>query len=410
MPRKLAYVLHACPVSIAPAVEAFYLRDPIALKTLQRKDSDLIFPPRDLVAVSTRFTKVLYAQLKSQQFSTPIAWVDTISKVDTIEDTGTLGPKRYDMLKMGMLLSDPKYGDNRTVREAKILLEDLAADGSLALPTDEEIAGWKEVSREDDESWMDINFVDFERELNGEGKQKSSTPVVFGPEPPSGFGDAQTQADLRKMVERFESFLNDEDAGIDGAEMDDMDIDDDDDDDDSEGIDDDSEDEDKDVSFDEKEFARMMREMMGMPSEEPDEVVDSPSASATTPPSKGHRIEEIISSDEGAGVDGASEMREVMEKLEAELNEAGALNLDPTPSKLSALKGKAKAEEASKDGDLDDESDGEEIDIDFNLAKNLLESFKAQAGTAGPGSNLLGLMGMQLPRDEDDSKSTTQHK
>jgi hypothetical protein len=212
------------------------------------------------------------------------------------------------------------------------------------------------------------------------------------------------------MVERFESFLNDEDAGIDGAEMDDMDIDDDDDDDDSEGIDDDSEDEDKDVSFDEKEFARMMREMMGMPSEEPDEVVDSPSASATTPPSKGHRIEEIISSDEGDGVDGASEMREVMEKLEAELNEAGALNLDPTPSKLSALKGKAKAEEASKDGDLDDESDGEEIDIDFNLAKNLLESFKAQAGTAGPGSNLLGLMGMQLPRDEDDSKSTTQHK
>lgn len=418
MPRKLAYVLHARPVSIAPAVEAFYLRDPIALKTLQRKDSDLIFPIWDLVAVSTRFTKVLYAQLKSQQFSTPIAWVDTLSKVDTIEGTGTLGPKRYDMLEMGMkvtsgfemLFADPKYGDNRTVREAKILLEDLAADDSLALPTDEVIAGWKEVSREDDESWMDINFVDFERELNGEGKQKkSSTPAVYGPEPPSGFGDAKTQADLRKMVERFESFLNDEDAGIDGAEMDDMDIDDDDDD-DSEDIDDDSEDEDKDVSFDEKEFARMMREMMGMPSEEPDEVVDSPSASATAPTSKGHRIEEIKSSDAGDGADGASEMIEVMEKLEAELNEAGALNLDPTPSQLSALKGKAKAEKSSKDGDLDDESDGEEIDIDFNLAKNLLESFTAQAGTAGPGSNLLGLMGMRLPRDEGDSESTTQYK
>ena len=322
------------------------------------------------------------------------------------------------MLEMGMkvtsgfemLFADPKYGDNRTVREAKILLEDLAADDSLALPTDEVIAGWKEVSREDDESWMDINFVDFERELNGEGKQKkSSTPAVYGPEPPSGFGDAKTQADLRKMVERFESFLNDEDAGIDGAEMDDMDIDDDDDD-DSEDIDDDSEDEDKDVSFDEKEFARMMREMMGMPSEEPDEVVDSPSASATAPTSKGHRIEEIKSSDAGDGADGASEMIEVMEKLEAELNEAGALNLDPTPSQLSALKGKAKAEKSSKDGDLDDESDGEEIDIDFNLAKNLLESFTAQAGTAGPGSNLLGLMGMRLPRDEGDSESTTQYK
>jgi hypothetical protein len=32
----------------------------------------------------------------------------------------------------------------------------------------------------------------------------------------------------------------------------------------------------KNVSFDEKEFARMMREMMGMPSEEQDEVVNRP--------------------------------------------------------------------------------------------------------------------------------------
>ena len=27
---------------------------------------------------------------------------------------------------------------------------------------------------------------------------------------------------------------------------------------------------------------------------------------------------------------------------------------------------------------------------------------------AGPGGNLLGLMGMQLPRDEDDLETTTQ--
>jgi hypothetical protein len=64
------------------------------------------------------------------------------------------------------------------------------------------------------------------------------------------------------MVERFEAFLNDENAGIDGAEVDDMDFDDD------EESEYDSEGEDKDVSFDEKEFSKMMREMMGMPSEE----------------------------------------------------------------------------------------------------------------------------------------------
>ena len=52
-------------------------------------------------------------------------------------------------------------------------------------------------------------------------------------------------------------------------------------------------------------------------------------------------------------------------------------------------------------GGSEEESD-EELDIDFNLAKNLLESFKSQGGMSGPGGNLMGMMGMQLPRDEDD--------
>lgn len=376
--------MHARPASIAPAVEAFYLRDPIALKPVRLKTSGLIFPPEDLFAISTRFTKVLYAQLKSQQFSPPVAWKDILSNAETSSVTDSLGPKRFAQLELGMkvtsgfemLLTDSKNGDSRTVREVKILLEDLAADDSSALPTDEEIADWKDVGREDDETWMDINFEDFERELKGEGKQNESTAGVFGPELPSGFGDAKTQADLRKMVERFESFLNDENAGIEEAEMDDMDFDD-----EGEDTDDDSENEDKDVSFDEKEFARMMREMMGMPSEEPDEVVDGQSAGAATQPIKDSRIEEVDTSDEEDGVGEASEMKKVMEKLEAELNEAGALNLDPTPRKLAALKGKARAgggEEGGKNQDMEDESDDEEIDIDFNLAKNLLESFKSR--------------------------------
>jgi hypothetical protein len=108
------------------------------------------------------------------------------------------------------------------------------------------------------------------------------------------------------------------------------------------------------------------------------------------------------------------------------------------------------------DKESKDEID-EEIGIDFNLAKNLLESFKSQgkiisiphphlsfvqelgarklpgsfhssqkpsspdprwsleidfksqAGMAGPGGNLLGLMGMQLPRDEDSESAAAQH-
>uniref|UniRef100_A0A0C9RYR4 TSA: Wollemia nobilis Ref_Wollemi_Transcript_2485_883 transcribed RNA sequence n=1 Tax=Wollemia nobilis TaxID=56998 RepID=A0A0C9RYR4_9CONI len=42
------------------------------------------------------------------------------------------------------------------------------------------------------------------------------------------------------------------------------------------------------------------------------------------------------------------------------------------------------------------------VDIDFNLVQNLLDSFSSQQGMPGPASNILGLMGLQLP---DDSKT-----
>jgi len=313
-----------------------------------------------------------------------------LSEAKTAATNDTRDSKKYDMLDLGMkitsgfemLLADPKYGDNRTVREARILLDDLTSDDSLALPTNEDIAQWTDVGKEDNESWMDINFADFERELKGGGKQKSNIPGVFGPEPPSGFGDAKTQADLRKMVERFGSFLNGEDAGIDGADIDGMDMDIGDDNYEGEDTDLDSEDEDKDVSFDEKEFARMMKEMMGMPTEELNKAVGSSGINALRS-TKEPRLQEVEDSDE-EGINEATEMRTVMERLEAELNEAGALDLDSTPSKQSTLKGKAKADSEQKtaddrdDRDIDVESNNEEVDIDFNLAKNLLESFKSQ--------------------------------
>lgn len=52
-----------------------------------------------------------------------------------------------------------------------------------------------------------------------------------------------------------------------------------------------------------------------------------------------------------------------------------------------------------------DEKDGDEftpVDADFNLVKNLLESYSSQEGLPGPASNLLGLMGLQLPKDSSD--------
>ncbi|KAK4136204.1 SGT1-domain-containing protein [Trichocladium antarcticum] len=414
IPRKLAYILHARPKAIAPATEAFYLRDPRALKPLlsPAPTPPLVFPPTDLVTISVRFTRVLYAQLKSQHFARPpAAWRGLLDTAEvevattastTTTTTTTAGPakstaeERLAQLEMGvkvttgfeLLARAAHESASRVAREVALLLEDLAEDGGdAALPGDEEIRGWEGVAREDDDSWMDIDYRDFEKELGG-GKGTA------------GFGDAGTQADLQKIVSRFEAFLNDDKAGIDGIDVDEMDRDDDSDEDDDEDVwEDDDEDEDKEVGFNEEQFAKMMREMMGLPSEDGGREKGKQKAV----------LEEVEKeSDEGGDEDedGDEKFREIMAQMESELKSLGALDLDPKSKGLSSIKEKGEGPEAgpaSQKEDGDEESGDDAVDIDYNLAKNLLESFKSQAGMAGPAGNLLGLMGMTLPRDEEDS-------
>ncbi|KAK8120062.1 hypothetical protein PG999_004182 [Apiospora kogelbergensis] len=400
LPRKLAYILHEKPAAIAPAVEAFYLRDPISMKSLLSISGKTSFPPQDLVTVSVKYTKVLFAQLKSQKFTSPPAWSGILERAES--ETGSAGVSHDDLarLEVGMkltcgfemLASNAATKNNRIAREVAILLEDLEEDGDQALPSDSAIESWSGVKRNDDESWMDINYEEFEKALDGKGGDQKG-------EKAGGFGDASAQADLQKMVKRFESFLNDETAGLEGAELDDMDEDD-----DLSDYEDDSEDEDKDVSFDEEQFAKMMREMMGMPAEVPTQ--------SKKPPRDVERTGQIEGIDEQEDED----IRRLATQMEAELNSHGALQLDPTPRKLKALKQKSaagdKGKEVPHDGDMEESSEEngeesgseEEVDIDYNLAKNLLESFKSQGGAAGPVGNMMGMFGMQLPRDEDDAE------
>lgn len=44
------------------------------------------------------------------------------------------------------------------------------------------------------------------------------------------------------------------------------------------------------------------------------------------------------------------------------------------------------------------------VDVDFNLVRNLLESYSSQQGEPGPASNILQSMGIHIP--EDDGPAT----
>ncbi|OQE10858.1 hypothetical protein PENVUL_c003G00625 [Penicillium vulpinum] len=371
IPRKAAFLLHQKPAYISPAVEAFYVRDPIALRPLRSKDaSDLVFKPDDLVDVSVRFTRVGYAQLKSQEFPVPTSWA---GKLPSTEDH-----KAYERAEAGMklacgfemLLYDPQNQDKPAVREMKFLLEDIDT-GDETLPTDKEIQEtWDK--REDDEKWLDINYEDLETELKGRGEGKG---VDAGK-----FGDSGAQENLQRIVARFEEFLNDNSAGFDGADFiddfeTDSDVDDDDDDDDEEA---DSEGEDKDASFDEEEFSRMMKEMMGMPS---------------APDSIRKRVEELDSDG-----DDTEHIKELSRRMEAELKGTGVLDLSRRPHEFSSRKAGSSKGKAAKVSNEDEDDEDEDENININLAKNLLESLQGQAGASGPAGNMLSMMNMRMPK------------
>ncbi|EXJ60190.1 hypothetical protein A1O7_04342 [Cladophialophora yegresii CBS 114405] len=409
VPRKIAYLLHQKPAYIAPAVEAFYLRDPIALKPLlkplQSKENEdtMAFPPQDFVTVSVKFPRVAYAQIKSQDFPPPAVFagklpLKTDTKAYAAAETGMKVTCGFEML-----VTDSHHQDRPEIREMKLVLDDIAS-GDEPLPLDEEIETWEE--REDDEKWLDINFEDLDNELGGR-KGQSDTK---GKKP--SFGDKAAQENLQRIVKQFEEFLNDDKAGMGGAGLDDSDLDDDDDD-----LDEDDEGEDKEASFGEDEFTKMMQEMMGIPPEVMQEIMlgklgpgaEDPAVRSGLRPMPEGKETNVVKVEEDEEED--ENIQTFMKQIGAELTGHDALNLGSSETPTGKQKAIAHSKsqvggdrvaatdeeyELSSDDDIDNE-------IDIDLARNLLESLKAQAGKAGPGGNLMGLMGLKMPRDEADS-------
>ena len=85
LPASAAWILRRCPQLVAPAVERFYLRDPVALRVRyfpsRSPFTDTLryqaclkmatFPPSTSVATTVQMNRCMYAQLKSQQFIAP---------------------------------------------------------------------------------------------------------------------------------------------------------------------------------------------------------------------------------------------------------------------------------------------------------------------------------------------------
>lgn len=440
LPRKVAHILNINPSFIAAVVEAFYLRDPISIRLIQpsKSNTELLFPPEDFVDVSVRFTKVLYAQLLGQHWEPPAPWGTALGK---LIDSGKPTEKAEIGIKitagMQMLLSHSLYASRKPTREIALLLEDLET-GDDSLPTDAEIAEWPK--REDDESWLNIDFTEFERELEGKGSGNKEA-----------FGDKAAQDNLKKMVERFNSFLADNEAGAEGADGDFDPMDQDDDSDAGnrgwEDPDDSSSGEDESSEPGPSATPPTSTPNQSKPRRAPKPPVpDYPSDSDTSDASadaeyadyeKAHEAymtlsaaEKAILTDEARALaleqdaeqEEDEEIKKMSEMMQEELLGHGALDVNPKTEKRSGVKGlkgsgkgkgkgKAKVAFADKDGvevssvherDSGEDDEDEILDEDYNLADNMLKAFKGQAGMAGPAGNMMKLMGVHFPQDADN--------
>lgn len=427
LPRKVAHILHLNPSYIAPVVEAFYLRDPISIRLLQPEKSKipLVFPPEDFVDVSVRFTKVLYAQLLGQHWESPAPWdyaLEQLVKSGKPTEKAEIGLKIA--AGMQMLLSHSIYASHKSAREINILLEDLE-NGDDSLPTNAEIASWPKC--DDDEGWLNIDFAEFERELEGKGSKGNQ-----------GFGDKNAQENLKKMVARFNDFLADNEAGAEGADggFDPMDEDN-----DSDAGDrgwDDPEDSDSTAETKTKNEskAKVSHEEEREGEEEENGTDDQEDAAADVEYAEYEHyyqkfmtlsaVEKAILTDEARALaleqdaekEEDEEIRKLSEMMEAELFSHGALNINPQSDQKSISgvtlpgkdKGKGKAKlseiESAEEDEEEDDGDDDLLDEDYNLADNMLKAFKGQVGMAGPAGNMMRAMGVQFPQDADDESKS----
>ncbi|KAG9306555.1 hypothetical protein G9A89_004752 [Geosiphon pyriformis] len=463
VPHKIAHLLYHNPQLISWAIEAFYTRDPIAMKACYKMEN---FPPSTSITVLVKMTKTLYAQIKSQKFHPPKAFKlppNTSGKFKAAD----LGMK----LACGfeILFSDPYYANlSSNIQEDKDYpfindpnwlafhhnlvkrnyyrneivgsklykqLDTIAKEQYLKnrnpvnLSNEEfssEIFPLKQIHQlleqpllsadelaaknlfEDDDSWMNIKPMDLENilkatELGPHEKQQSD------------YEANENGPDLNKMVEDFENFIDFDEAGIEGAEFLDEHSSNEGESDDTEIDEDYKEPQDREIQFDPSEFLKIMRRTLDISDEEyralanvklketaltHTEAINNQSETPSPIPATSSSVLE----QKEPALDTDTDLESYMQVMDHELASTKVgKSFVRAPKDVTRQK---KTINAPEDEDNVDD-DYSPVDLDLNAVTNLLASFKAQEGLAGPAGNIMGRLGVRvLPRDidsDDDS-------
>eukprot|EP00111_Clytia_hemisphaerica_P007767 TCONS_00022566-protein len=410
LPLELIYMLHKQPALVAAAVEAFYNRDHIDIKTCKSLPS---FTPNKQALSRVKFTKHLYCQLAQARFvpERRSPWQLPTTN-DTTYKSKELGYKlacgfeillsRYQMSQkdgqphgkqwqsflenlkkndffQGEMEGSKKYKEfmSRAKEHFKEHIKiNIDSFGKDLLKLYEEVGHNEPMVKnlaskllpEDDDSWMTVTPEELDQMMLGAWGRESTNQK-------HGKNDVENLSHLvdnmKLFVDKVSSYEGvetpqevdvNQDSGRAGAPS----------------IDDE-------IQFDPKAFMENISNLLSPPSQYASEKVK-----------EGFQFSD--SDDDSIDDDFVTcKDDDVIDKNDVS-DESGFY--DVIGSMDDELKG------TSIPRSFQSQEGEEGLNYDVNLIRNFLESFQSQDGLAGPVSNILQSMGMSLPPNEDGTKAT----
>lgn len=432
VPMSVAQVLKHEPCLISLAVEGFYDRDIDTMKYAAKMERFLSKgKAEELVLVNVMMSRAMYAQLMHQTFQAPKCYpmpsrsgdaagyleaelgmkiacgfemVYWQMKKEGEEGKGSTWSKYFGSLEKsgyfeGLIPGSKEYKrlmenaeeyyrkSNLFVRTSEMLSAPVRhIDEILALPHSANDFRSQEVPPSDDDSWLysgedELNSALQEREKELElynsklkSKQKSKESQDSGPSSSKDFDDF----DPRGIAKTMQAFVH-KVSSYKGAEVPE-----------NRNL--------EEVDLDVDRFMKDMESVMkGQGCKDVADDGDSEEGSSSDM--------DFDEFDDGSDV--AEEDNDGEDTFMGSYSDALNNELKNTSLKKSFIRANeepSKKSEGASNATDDMDEDFTPVDVDLNLVKNFLDSFSSQQGLPGPTSNLLGLMGVKLPQDDDKSK------
>ncbi|KAJ7362048.1 hypothetical protein OS493_013136 [Desmophyllum pertusum] len=433
VPAEVKYVLDQNPSLISPIVQAFYERDPTDMKACRTMEQ---FTLKTRLMSRVRFTRCLYAQLSQHSFKPDRRSEWTLPPVTSPQyNAHELGLKLACGLQMlcsrnGTNEADLKLENFLIQCRLKVIQKGQNGRNFLACLTEQgyfkgEVEGSKlhqdllkkakhqfsenfagenrsdpgqiilallkdakidvdkmkeeQLLPEDDDSWLNLTDQDLDDILS-----KYSDPNSSENGAESTAQSNETSVNLDSVTRSLKSFV-DKVSSYEGAEFP-------------------GDREDEEIQFDADSFMDTVGGLLGHGVTRDDgSESDSDDEDMGTSSEEENETEQEVQAATLSNEDD-KEMKSYMDQMDDEL--ARTSIGESFEKKGNLPQGTRQTQNNLANGSQEESEDDAPVDVDFNLVKNILESFSTQQGLAGPASNILNSMGVWLPPNKDLTDST----